>query len=105
MAARVPDIPVGPDRPLPGDELGADASAVRELAAVWSGAPLEMAPPGLTLQGILRRNALQDIALARQDASIGQRVLDLFRANTAFTPRVFGAEWWLRLRDYLFAKP
>ena len=103
VEARTPETPVGPERPLPDIELGADAAGVQSLREYWSGAPLTMPPPGLTTRGILRRNAVQDIALARGDRSIASRVLDLFRVNTAFTPRVLGAEWWLRLRDYLLA--
>jgi hypothetical protein len=105
MPARVPDLPVGADRPLPDLTLGADAAAVRALSAFWSGAALTMPLPGLTTRGILRRNALQDIALAQGDGSIPARVLNLFRVNSVFTPRVLGAEWWLRVRDYLLARP
>jgi hypothetical protein len=102
--ARIPDLPVGPDRPLPDLELGADAAAAGTLAQYWPGADLTMPPPGLTTRGMLRRNAMQDMALARGDQSVATRVLDLFRANLVFTPRVFGAEWWLRLRDYLLVR-
>ena len=102
--ARIPDLPVGPDHPLPDLELGADAAAAGTLAQYWPGADLTMPPPGLTTRGMLRRNAVQDVALARGDHSVATRVLELFRANLLFTPRVFGAEWWLRLRDYLFAR-
>jgi len=104
IQARVPNLPAGADRPLPDLELGAAAAAVGELSAVWSGKDLTMPPPGLTTRGILRRNAVQDIALAQGDASIAGRVLDLFRVNSVFTPRVLGAEWWLRLRDYLLGR-
>ena len=38
-------------------------------------------------------------------AGLAQRVLDLFRVNTAFTPPIWGAEWWLRLRDWLYNRP
>ena len=64
-----------------------------------------MPPPGLTTRGILRRNAIQDIALAADRAALAQRVLDLFRVNTAFTPPIWGAEWWLRVRDWLYNRP
>jgi hypothetical protein len=103
--ARVPNLPVGADRPLPEVEMGADAAVVRELGALWSEKQLTMPPPGLTTRGILRRNAVQDMALASGDASIAGRVLDLFRVNLLYTPRALGAEWWLRVRDYLFARP
>jgi hypothetical protein len=106
MRARVPDIPVGPDRPLPAIEQGADAPAAEVLARFLSGEPLTMPPPGETLRGILRRNAVQDMGLAGSPDSgeVARRALELFRANSVFTPRVLGAEWWLRLRDWLFAQ-
>jgi hypothetical protein len=104
--ARVPDIPAGPDRPLPAIEQPADAAAIEVLARHLSGAPLAMPPPGETLRGILRRNAVQDMGLARSmdPGELTRRALDLFRANTVFTSRALGAEWWLRLRDWLFAQ-
>ena len=105
MAARVPNVAVGADRPLPDIERGADAAVLGELGRLWSGEDLTMPPPGLTTRGILRRNAVQDVALARGNTSIAARVLDLFRVNLAFKPPVLGAEWWLRIRDYLFSKP
>ena len=37
-------------------------------------------------------------------AALAQRTLDIFRVNTAFTPHVWGAEWWLRLRDWLYTR-
>jgi hypothetical protein len=106
MRARVPDIPAGPDRPLPAIEQSADSAAMAELADFLSGVPLTMPPPGETLRGILRRNAVQDMGLARSmdPAELARRALELFRANSVFTPRVLGAEWWLRLRDWLFTQ-
>jgi hypothetical protein len=106
MRARVPDIPVGPDRPLPAIEPGADAAATGVLADYLSGAPLTMPPPGLTLRGILRRNAVQDMGLARSvdPGEVARRALELFRVNSLFTPRMLGAEWWLRLRDWLLTQ-
>jgi hypothetical protein len=106
MRARVPDVPAGPDRPLPPIEQGADSAATGVLADFLSGAPLTMPPPGATLRGILRRNAIQDMGLAQSagPADVARRALELFQANSVFTPRVLGAEWWLRLRDWLFTR-
>jgi hypothetical protein len=106
MRARIPDLPAGQDRPLPPVERGADAAASEVLGAYLSGAPLAMPPPGDTLRGILRRNAVQDMGLARSvdQGELMRRALDLFRANSVFTSRALGAEWWLRLRDWLFAQ-
>jgi hypothetical protein len=102
MEARFPDAPVGPDRALPDIEMGADAAAIGVLREYLASGSLTMPPPGSTLRGILRRNAVQDAGLARGDASLAQRVLDLFRADNVFGPRVYGAERWLRIRDWLF---
>jgi hypothetical protein len=106
MRARVPDIPTGPDRPLPAIEQGADAAAVGALADFLAGVPLTMPPPGSTLRGILRRNAVQDMGLARalDPAEVTRRALELFRVNSVFSPRVLGAEWWLRMRDWLLTQ-
>ena len=37
-------------------------------------------------------------------ATLERRVFDLLRNNLTFAPRVFGAEWYLRLRDFLYAQ-
>jgi hypothetical protein len=103
LQARVPDVPVGPDRALPAIEASASAAAVDEFAAWSGGRVLTMPPPGDTVRGILRRNAIQDLALADDRALVASRVLDLFRVNTAFQPHVWGAEWWLKIRDWVFS--
>jgi hypothetical protein len=100
VEARFPEVGVGPDRPLPPVEYGADAAAVEVWGNYLAARTLSMPPPGLTVRGILRRNAVQDVALGGR--SITERALDLLRANTTFRPRPFGAEWWLRVRDRLF---
>ena len=103
IAARVPEIPAGPDRPLPEIEQGADAAAAGALMDYLAGRPLAMPPPGLTTRGILRRNAIQDIALALDAPEMARRVVELFRVNSTFARRPLGSEWWLRIRDYLFS--
>jgi hypothetical protein len=99
--ARVPDVPPGPDRPLPAIDAPASAAAAAEFVSWAAGAKLTMPPPGDTVRGILRRNAIQDLALAGDPSVWAARVVDLFRANAAFRPPVWGAEWWLRIRDAL----
>jgi hypothetical protein len=101
VEARYPDLPAGPNRPLPAIDAAASAAAFDEFARWHAGAPLTMPPPGETVRGILRRDAIQDLALAGDPGIWAPRVLDLFRANVAFSPRVWGAEWWLRIRDAL----
>lgn len=103
---RFPDIPAGPGGSLPAIDRPADTVAIQPLAEYLAGAPLKAptAPPA-TVRDILRRDAVQDLALAgyAERTAVAQRVLDLFRANSTFLPRPLGAEWWLRLRDWIFA--
>lgn len=101
MPARVPSVSTGPERSLPAIDAPANAAAIDEFARWTAGAPLTMPPPGDTLRGILRRNAVQDLALAGEPGLLMSRILDLFRANIAVRPPVWGAEWWLRVRDAL----
>ena len=74
-----------------------------------SGSPLRVGLRPTTLRGIIRRNAVQDMALAASlDPAIAgpdaveRRVIDLFWNNFRFVPHVFGAEWYLRVRDFLY---
>jgi hypothetical protein len=97
IRAAYPDVPKGEDRPLPPIDWGADAPAMDVLREYTASGKLTMPPAGLTLRGIIRRNAVQDVALGGR--SLTERALDLFRANTTFWPRPFGAEWWLKMRD------
>jgi hypothetical protein len=101
VEARYADVPVGDDRPLPPVEWGADAPAVQVIGGYYRGTELKMPPPGLTVRGILRRNAVQDVSLGGR--SLWLRALDFFRANTVFSPRPWGAEWCQRLRDALLS--
>jgi hypothetical protein len=101
VQARVPDLPAGPDRTLPAIEAAASAAPFDEFTRWYAGVPLTMPPPGDTLRGILRRDGIQDLALAGDPGVWAPRVVDLFRANVALRPPAWGAEWWLRLRDAL----
>ncbi len=102
---RVPDLPSGPGGALPPVEAPADTAAMAPFAAYLAGAPLALPEKPATLRDVIRRNAVQDMALARGDAPAGfaARALDLFRLDAGRPPRPFGAEWWLRLRDWIFA--
>jgi hypothetical protein len=113
MEARVPNLAGAPRPPvLPAIEQGADAAAIDVVREYLSGVPMRADPHPLTVRGIIRRNAAQDLALAaslsREVAgkdAIERRVFDLFRGNYWFPPRLFGSEWYLRLRDFLYMQP
>jgi hypothetical protein len=100
VQAQFPDREEAPDRPLPPIDFGADAPAVEVWGNYLATRSVGLPPAGLTVRGILRRNAVQDVALGGR--SITERVLELFRANSVFFPRPLGSEWWLRLRDRLY---
>jgi hypothetical protein len=95
--------------PLPGVEQGADFPALQVVREYLSRVPLRAGPQPLTLRGIIRRNAIQDMALAgSMDPAITgpnaleRRVIDILWNNFQSVPHVFGAEWYLRLRDFLY---
>jgi hypothetical protein len=112
LAARVPDLtdlPDAPEKDLPSVVRGADAAAFDPLSQYIGGSPISTNAPPLTLRGLLRRNAIQDMALAQSlsvdvagPQALERRALDLFWTNFQFFPRVFGAEWYLRIRDFLY---
>jgi hypothetical protein len=99
LPARVPDLSVSPDGSnavkLPPLESGADAAAMGPLF----GAVPHRYPKPVTVRGIIQRNAVQDMLLARS-LNIAPEDLRRFWVQGAF-PRVLGAEWYLRLRDSL----
>jgi hypothetical protein len=106
MNPRIPAFDAGKPADLPPIEAGADTAALRALDAYHRDAPVQVAPEPLTIRAILRRNAMQDFALARSldPGVVTARALDLLRSNQQFRPRLFGAEWYLRLRDYLYSR-
>jgi hypothetical protein len=109
VPARIPPIPNGKPRPLPPVEEGADAVALDTLADYASGVPLAAGVASHNVRAMIRRDTLQDMALAaalpKEVAGpevLQQRAFDLMHTNLQFTPRVFGAEWYLRIRDFLY---
>jgi len=110
MQARFPDIAPATRPPvLPGVEQGVDAAALEALREYQAGAPPRMDAHPLTVRGIILRNAVQDMALAGAlDSAIAgkqameRRTMELLETNLAVFPRVYGAEWYLRLRDVLY---
>ena len=101
LEARYPNLEAGEDGPLPPIEWGAEAAGVGFLGQHLATGKVALPPAGLTVRGILRRNAAQDVGLGGR--SLMQRSLELFRANTTFWPRPMGSEWWLRMRDRLLS--
>jgi hypothetical protein len=107
LDARIPDLtpalkPGGP-RSLPGIEEPADASAAATVAQYIAG---ELALPDdhpVTVRGIIRRNAVQDMALARlldRNKAGPDKMKE--RWSTLAGSRPLGAERYLRIRDFLY---
>jgi hypothetical protein len=104
IAPRVPDLRVATAPvALPPVSAGADAVATGALLDSTS----RTYPAPETVRAIIRRNAVEDGALAGSlDAAIAgpealrQRCKLLNPSNAA--PRATGAEWYLRLRDWIF---
>jgi hypothetical protein len=105
LTARVPDVTGAPNlhtpASLPPVELSADAAAAVALAAyIASDRELPDIHPQ-TVRAIIRRNAIQDMALAglldRNRA--GPKAMQDLRDRA---PRSAGAEWYLRVRDLVY---
>lgn len=101
MAARFADLKAGKTQPLPPIEGGADLPALQVISEYAAHTPLRAASSPATLRDVVRRNAVQDMTLTDPE-TLEQRALNLLWTNVRLTPRVFGAEWYLRLRDYLY---
>ncbi|MGO9231805.1 MAG: hypothetical protein ACLQKA_21645 [Bryobacteraceae bacterium] len=109
IAPRVPDLHVSTDLgPLPPVSAGTDAVALGALLDYSN----RTYPPPSTVRAIIRRNAMQDMALAsRLDTAIaGPDALrqrgEALKAGSSdsTTPRAAGAEWYVRLRDWIYAE-
>ena len=110
VAARVPDLrQIATPAALPPLEAGADAAALGPLLDYLDGRAAGSYSAPATVRGIVRRNAIQDMALA---ATLDPKLAgpDILRplweayvwSGARFLPRLTGAEWYLRLRDYLY---
>jgi hypothetical protein len=107
LDARIPDrapgLKGGGPRSMPGIEEPADASAATALAQYIAG---EVSLPDehpVTVRGIIRRNAVQDMALARlldRNKAGPERMKE--RWSTLAGSRPLGAERYLRIRDFLY---
>jgi hypothetical protein len=83
---------------LPRVEEGADAAATAVLSDYISGAfnPTPVQP--LTVREIIRRNAIQDMALAGSPEALEKLRKGLPSRKT------LGAEWYLRIRDLVYSE-
>ena len=111
--ARIPDHPP-PGEPLPPIHEPADRSALGPLLRYLCGGKAAAGPAPLSVRRMIRRNAAQDMALAELlEARLGreavrQRILEIAGGadlagwcREPRTPSGQGAEWYLRVRDYL----
>ena len=83
---------------LPRVEEGADAAATAVLNDYISGAFNPTPAEPLTVREIIRRNAMQDMALAGSPEA-----LEKLRKGLP-NRKALGAEWYLRIRDLVYAK-
>lgn len=100
--------------PLPPPEAPADRAALGPLRGLLCGPQPRGPAAPLTVRRLIRRNAQQDMALARElEQRLGsellrRRLLEIAGASDAaawcdqlVTPAGPGAEWYLRVRDWL----
>ena len=93
IPALVPNVPTGRAATLPRIEEGADAAAAAVLNAYLSGALSPTPVQPLTVRDIIRRNAIQDMALAGSPEALRK-----LRKGVP-SRKTLGAEWYLRIRD------
>jgi hypothetical protein len=88
---------------LPPIEAGADAPAAMLLGRGSAGLTVDAQPQ--TVRSILHRNAVQDRKLSENvyPKTTPERAAALMRANFSILPRLYGAEWYLRIRDHLLS--
>jgi hypothetical protein len=100
IPVNVPNPPeAGSKEALPGIEAGADAAAIGALKEYISRRASSQAGKPATVRGIIRRDAVQDMMLARSLGSkTDARAMKRFWKSL---PAVPGAEGYLRIRDYI----
>ena len=109
VPARFPELRAGPAGALPPVESAAGAAATAVMSEYFAARPFTAEPPPLSVRSILRRNAIQDMALAGSigletagPAAVRRRALELFSWNARYPVWPLGAEWYLKVRDWLF---
>ncbi|MCS7313878.1 MAG: hypothetical protein RMI94_00490 [Bryobacterales bacterium] len=111
--ARIPDH-APPTGTLPHVSEPADRAALRPWLRYLCGQAGSPATAPLSVRRMIRRNAAQDVALAQQleprlgSVAVRQRLFEMFGApdeqawcRDPAGPGGQGAEWYLRVRDYL----
>jgi hypothetical protein len=102
IPARVPDRSgsrePGRAATLPRVGEGADAAAAAVLNGYISGALNPTPAKPLTVRDIIRRNAMQDMALAGSSEA-----LERFRKGLP-SRKTLGAEWYLQIRDLVYSE-
>ncbi len=109
LEARIPDIPAAPEgrKPvLPPVEAGADVAATGAFADYLARVPPRSYGPPATVRDIIRRNAVQDMALAASGRPrvAGPEAMARSAIQLWSFPRMLGAEWYLRVRDFVYAQ-
>ncbi len=114
LTARAPRPAGAMERVAPVESPSAESARV-VLAEYLCGAPAPGEDGPVTVRKLIRRNARQDAALARSlEARVGRAALITELTDAAggqergawckapAPPRELGAEWYLRVRDYLY---
>jgi hypothetical protein len=93
--AQAPDVESnGQSSPLPSADEPADAAIRAALKSYVAGERESVIAAPLNVRAVIRRNALQDIALARK--------FKLVLPQPALSRNTAGAEWYLKIRDWIY---
>ena len=81
--------------------MSSSATAQRQLFRFLNGLPPELPPGAIRVRDIIQRNAAEDMLLA-QSLGIGHTPELNTLAWWPFTLPDLGAEWYLRVRDFIY---
>jgi hypothetical protein len=116
LAGILPELKVA-DAQLPASSAPADATAHATLRSYVCGEAIKTAPSIRNVRSLQRRNAMQDVAIAQMlekerskeqmalsivQAAGGKDVASWCAAGRPDSARLYGPEWYLRVRDYLY---
>lgn len=98
----LPDTGSLPVRPgMFSTEASSSAIAQRQLLRFLNGLDPEMPPGLLRVSDIIQRNAAEDMLLAKSLGIVGAPELNTM-AWWPYAMPVLGAEWYLRVRDFIY---